>query len=284
MNKVKYLVVAGDSNSFGSESIVDGDMNGKDNIKSAYGAFLAKELGVPESNYINCSYPGASNLYIIVRLLEVLDYLNSKNINSEDILLIIGWSEPTRTTIQTPEKNHLQISLFLYNLFFKVKMTDLFSKKNSTIKDVPSLSKFERSSYQKVMNKIKIYPYIESFIKGLGIYFLNTDLILIQDLMMRKGMIDIIENKKIKYFSFPSLRDIYFESYFYIVDTINSKNNIFTYEKNKFLLGSKYKVKFCLYGKFEKYGKSSIGGHLKIEAHKHIASFIYNELINRKIL
>jgi hypothetical protein len=199
-------------------------------------------------------------------------------------LLIIGWSEPTRTTIQTPEKNHLQISLFLYNLFFKVNLTDLFSKKDITITDKSSVSTYEKSSYQKVVNKIKIYPYIESLIKGLGIYFLNTDLVLIQDLIMKKGMIDIIENRKIKYFSFPSLREIYFNSYFYIIDTINSKNNIFTYEKNKFLLGKKYKLKFCLYDKFEKYGKSNVGGHLKVKAHKHIASFIYNELISRKIL
>jgi len=279
----EYLIVVGDSNSYGSESIVDGDMDSRENINNCYGFFLAEKLGIKKENYHNLSLPGASNLYISKKVTESLAYFEEKNIDFSKLLVIVGWSEPTRTTITFPGEKTAQVSLFLYNLFYKVTLTELLTKKSKTPKSVEF--EYDKEIYKKYLSKCKEYPYYESLIKGLGLYFLNSDLALYQDLILRRGVVGILENKGINYFSFPTIREIYFKNYFDIINTFSIKNNIFTFKKNKYFFNSKsHALNFCFFEKFSKFGRSSVAGHLKREAHNEVAEFIFNELRARKII
>jgi hypothetical protein len=82
---VKYLLVAGCSNSFGAETL--GDFNiSPESVNHAYGYHIAKHLNL---EYINISYPGISNTEITYRLFEWL-YNNKDKI--QDTLIIVGWT------------------------------------------------------------------------------------------------------------------------------------------------------------------------------------------------
>lgn len=278
------LVVAGDSNSFGSETVKDLDIFNLKSPLNAYGYFLSKFL---KFKYVNLALPGASNTDIA---FQIINYL--KNNNFKDTLFIVGWTESTRQK----NKNNVFIN---HDILFTYKK---LSKNKELLKDMSKELSLDNIYYP--YKKIDPTLSISNFLLN---EIFTTDEYHKRDMMNMVAIERLFIDKKIPYFMFPTSARFFFKSYFDITDIMDSKRNVFYFKKNKIFFNIKnmlgknlpevlnlldLKIPLFTYGVsinfhfhevFKKYGLAK-GRHPTTNAHKKIAEWLLHEINNRDIL
>lgn len=284
---IDLLLVAGDSNSYGAETINDRDCDHPECPNHAYGFYLSKLLGC---EYVNVSKSGASNTDIT---FQIFNFFKNNQIVNKKVLVVIGWTETTRT--------RLKGSLYVSN--------SIFTMYKELVK-----SKFNLEQFLLTNAHIQTLSTIDPSCKITD--FLNTYLFGSDD-THRKDMINwlAVENflkyNQISYFTFPTVYSYVSKSYFEIIDMLDKKNNVFNFNisktkqnffKNVFkscdmpesiyvleprgratLIRYGIEQKFDFLNKFKKFGIAK-SHHLKEEAHKKVAEWIQGEIISRGII
>lgn len=304
MSEFDALLVAGCSNSYGSEALKDEDDTYVDCINNSYGKFIQESLNIP--NYYNVAKSGYSNFSISFSCITALKKLILKYPKNK-ILVIVGWSDPQRFSVKIRE-NSINISAFSIHQLFKERNKNKFT-----------------NNQNKAINYIKSIPNLAEFLKNLFIFYLNTDLALKQDMLNKISLESMLKNMGVRYFTFPTLDELIFDEYFFLRTFLDKKNSIFTFRENSELalnnkktLNNNYFNQFASFMKntfknnagildgvikdysffkdhysyrcfnmmnsFSKYGSSSSGGHLRRSAHIKLAEFLIDTMRSRDII
>jgi len=250
------IVIGGDSNSYGAECVADGDNINQKNIDLAYGKYIQDELNITQ--YVNLAYPGLSNIKIFDK---VSNYLNNLTVNYHKVLVVIGWSEPKRISMNIAGTEY-NMSEFIINSI--------------------AADKWVNPDHKKMYESIKQMPFVDNFLKGVSSYIFTSEYFLYQDMLIRLSMDTFLKNKGVKYFTFPAMEEEKFSKYKSLRNTF-TKNNLFTYNKGQ-VKDFTFETKFNMFDMFSKYGRSTINYHLKTEAHKELAKFIISEMKKRNII
>jgi hypothetical protein len=247
--KLKHLLVFGDSNSFGSEALEDGNCDDPECVNHSYGKFLSSSLSL---NYFNFAKSGASNLFIATEVERQLS--NFKHISPEEILIIIGWSDSKRIVLECTKSI--------------INVNDGVNLKNFT-----NASAHVKSFY----SFLKTLPFIDETIQGLNQYFFNSEYSLYMDSFIKLGCFSLLKMRNIKFISFPSLPEKYYNGYLNYIKTV--PNNVITSYSIKKIKNKEVLIEsFNFLEMFKKYGQSQSMFHLKEYAHKQVAIFLKNKL------
>lgn len=304
MSEFDALLVAGCSNSYGSEAIKDEDDTYSDCINNCYGKFIQEKLNIP--NYYNVAKSGYSNFSIAYSCISELRKLILKY-PKDRILVIIGWTCPQRFSVKIREK-YINVSAFSIHQLFKEKERKKFTRNQN-----------------KAIDYIKSIPNLAEFLKNLFIFYLNTDLALKQDMLYKLSLEHTVKSLGVKYFTFPTLDEHIFDEYYFFRSFLDKNNNFFTfkdqseiYQKNSknekltffnqffSLLHNKLAKNFMvldgvikdynfftdhyanrvfnMMNSFSKFGVSSSGGHLRRSAHIKLAEFLIELMQSRGII
>lgn len=292
---ISHILVAGDSNTFGSETIADYDMNNPGNIQNAYGKHLQTLLNIP--NYINVSQPGISNHLIAGSLFLKLEELRMKGINTENLLVIVGLTEFERFDLAVLEEEK------------KSRITSTFTE---MLMSLALDNSFEIPDHKEWYNrKVKGKPFMPDFLRGLMYYVLPTNGQRFNSFNVRIAIDNYLSRLKCKYLIFPSLYENFFTLYPLMCTMCNKNNNLFTYKSKMskgqyeeylnfarnvdylldkdldFIINFKTRFSiiddFVMHKKFAKYGVAK-GGHLLTAAQYKLAEFLLSELRTRKII
>jgi hypothetical protein len=254
MKKIETLIVAGCSHSFGAETISEQHQSHPDSIKNAYGMFLSKKLNC---EYKNISHCGISNIEISRRVQQYVDF---KNIDIDTSLLIIGWTDPNRFTFY-PKRIIRYIERFFEGEAFPYNFSAY------TID-------FARA-YKHIEDSLKIIRDLNFGNEFLSFFRKNifqTDYYYDLNYILRLQTSAYLSSRNIKHITFSTLKEKPYKNTFKYEKLLSGKNNILEHTD-----------KFNYYDAFRHLGIYK-GGHLKIEAHKACADFLYDELIKRKII
>jgi hypothetical protein len=250
---IKQLLVFGDSNSYGSETVADNDHSNVRSPDLAYGKYVQQLLNISE--YANMAKPGSSNSIIVESVLSYLPYIKSKS----ETLILIGWSESNRITLNIKSHGYniteSMIKMFiLYNRFKTVQHSS--ERHLIAAGDIGRLAPLVEE------------PFMLDFIKGLMLYYFSSDSLAITDISMRLCVDSLLSTGGYKFLAFPTLGD-------------PNHPCIQTY-MNLFSPYSMFGLDFLR--QYSKYGVSATGGHLKTEAHKKVADALVEEIKKRNIL
>lgn len=241
---IENLVIFGDSNSYGCETIAEGDFQNPKNPDFAYGKYIQKLLGL--KTYKNFAIPGASNIMILEKILTYLP-----NIDKDNTLILVGWSEAKRLMFNI--KNH------------EYRISDCLIKKLILYGRIKSPNM--HPDHRQLIDPLIDQPFMTEFVKGVLLYYFTSDYFYLNDNALRLCADNILYNGKYKFLAFSTLGD----TEHYRVGKIKelfSPNTIFDFN----------------YRGFGKYGSAHQGGHLKTEAHEKVAEFLIKELKDRKII
>lgn len=250
------IVVAGDSNSFGSETIKEGDNMNPESINCCYGKYLQEMLNI--TCYVNVAYPGLSNIKIFNKVVQVL---NNLSVNPADVLIIIGWSETNRIPI-------------------KIGSTE-YNMSESIVSSIAT-DNWLNPAHKTLYKSIEHAPFLKDFLRGIASYIFSSESFAYQDMLLKLAMDGILKNKGVKYFTFPTFEEGHFPQYNHIRGLF-SNNHLFTYNDDH-ITSLKSFTKFNMFEMFEQYGRSKINFHLKKEAHEKLAEFLIEEMTKRKII
>jgi hypothetical protein len=251
------LVVCGDSNSFGSECLGDHNDSAA-SVDLAYGKHIANALSI--GKYDNIAIPGASNLEIFD---ATLDYIGSYKGDLSKVLLVVGWSEPSRIN---------------FNFFGCTRRLSEYMMKRVVSNSPPPLLftdvQFLRQSFQSI-------PYISDFFKGMIAYLFNSDHFNYMNMLIRLSLDYYLKATPVHYFTFPTMNDGIFTKYKQL-RALFTRNNMF--ELTPHPSGGDFKdIQFYMMDWFGQYGVAA-GGHLKPKGHLKLASFLIEEMRLRKII
>jgi hypothetical protein len=249
------LVVAGDSNSFGSESLRDYDYTNAYNPYYAYGGWLSR---AHSWEYKNIARAGSSNIDIAE---SVFKFINEGIPDLNETVFIIGWTEAGRLNIgKREEKGPILTPAICKSYFFDSPLPDSVQTSAETLKKIDPTKEFSRIYLERIS------------VNNQGI--LNNFFIrLLVDLYLTKI--------NAKYFTFPTLPSILSAYNIQFKHLLSSKNNII--ENNSIEILNKKYSSFNFLDVFEEYGKSA-GNHLKASAHRQIARWLYGELLSREVI
>lgn len=242
---IEELLVFGDSNSYGCETVANGDFQNPKSPDLAYGKYIQKALNI--KTYKNLAIPGASNIMILETLFSNLPYIANK----ENTLILIGWSETNRVMFNIQDQEY-RISEYLMKKFLL----------HSRIK-----SQINHPDHQHVIDSLFNQPFMQDFIKGTMLYSFTSDYFSLNDNALRLCADSLLSKGGYKFLAFPTLGDakhLRASS----IKKLFSPNTIFNFD----------------YRGFGKYGSSHQGGHLKTEAHEKVAEFLLKELKDRNIV
>lgn len=249
------LVVAGDSNSFGSESLKDFDYSSDYNPYYAFGGWLTRAKGW---SYKNISRPGCTNIEIVD---NVLKFINTNNFLPEETIIIVGWTEPGRINLGK-------------TLDEKLVLTPITCLAYQTNLELPF-------SIQVMIEKLKIIDPDKEFCRVYYEKISSNPETLLSNFFNRLLLDQILNKLNAKYLTFPTLSSNIPEYLIRYKNLFSNKNNIFEKETVQDLDGKT--VDFNFMRMFEKYGKAK-GNHLKASAHKSVSKWILKELVSRQII
>jgi len=250
---MKQLLVFGDSNSYGSETVADNDHSNPRSPDLAYGKYVQQLLHIDE--YINMAKPGASNSMILDSILLYLPYIKNKS----ETLILVGWSESNRVSINVKNHNYnvtesMIKKFILYSRFKAVQHSN--KQQFITTDDIERLGLLTEE------------PFMLDFVKGLMLYYFSSDFFAVTDIAIRLCVDSILNAGGYRFLTFPTLGD---------PNHINIK-------KYTDLFSCSSMFNFDFLRQYSKYGISVTGGHLKTEAHQKIAETLVEELKNRSII
>jgi len=257
MKHIEKLIVAGCSHAFGAETYCEKQPAHPLSINNAFGKFLADKLNC---GYINIAYSGLSNFDICRRVQQELDF---KQHNPETTLVIIGWTDPNRFTFYPQNKNG--VLDYIGNLF----STDTFPH-NFSAYTIDYAFAFEH--VKTALEHIREMKFSKDFLRFFRKFIFQTKYFYDLNYTLRLLTANYLELKRVPYLTFSTLKEPPYKNTIKYEKLISNKNNIL-----------ENKDKFNYYDAFKNYGIYK-GGHLKIEAHKACADFLYAELFKRQIL
>jgi len=242
---IEELLIFGDSNSYGCETVATGDFQNPKNPDLAYGKYIQKTLNI--NTYINKAIPGASNILILETLLSYLPYIKDK----EKTLIIVGWSEPNRVMFNIKGREY--------------RISECLMKKLILSTRIKSMTMHQDHKY--VIDALLEQPFIADFVKGLIFYYFSSDYFQLIDNSLRLSADSILSQGKYKFLTFSTLGDAKHDRVRNI-KSLFSPNSVFGFD----------------YRGFGKYGASKLQGHLKTEAHEKVAEALIEELNKRKLI
>jgi len=294
-SNVDTLIAFGCSHTQGDEAVSDYNINfnKSENIYYAYPYYLSKLLGC--KNYYNYAICGSSNQQIASTFFEKINKHTSENTNA-NLIVVIGWSCYNRLKVSQFTKNSYSSIKYVINnlpIIKRLHLSRLFSKHTKNIDgETFTISKgiirlITRIKYGLPINKetqqyrvinedwykTKFKPFFhDEFILGIDKHLFHTDAYRDTNIFIKMCVDSFLTQNKIPYIAFPTM--------LYNRDAkdnfLNQKNNIDP------AITLPYNLSFTQYYG-EKYGLSSGGIHMKYEAHKKFAEFLYNEIKQRDI-
>jgi len=241
---IEDLIVFGDSNSYGCETVADGDFQNPKNPNFAYGKYVQESLGL--KTYKNFAIPGASNIMILETLLTHLPF-----IDKEKTLILLGWSETNRLMFNVKDHEYRISECLIKKLILHSRI------KSSTM----------NADHRQLIEPLINQPFMQEFVKGILLYYFTSDYFHLNDDALRLCADNVLFNGKYKFLAFSTLGDAEHRRVGKIKDLFSS-NTMFNFH----------------YRGFAKYGSSSSQGHLKTEAHKKVAETLIEELKKRNII
>ena len=246
------VLVAGDSNSFGSETTGDFANENPMSVNLAYGSYLSRKLNAV---YENIALPGSSNIDIISK---VINWVEGNKDKISDTLVIIGWTEPGRLLLKDTQR---------------IGIATMHSYINGD-KDVTV-----RGDLLRKIGSLELIDPTKEFFKVYTECVLPYREVEMSDTFARLFMDYYLNKHNIKYFTFqtfpmPSSTSTFSSNLF------NKKNNLLHGENVYF---ENIMQPFEWFSMFSKYGLAK-GGHLRTMAHRLFASWLMGELQKREIV
>jgi hypothetical protein len=243
------VLVAGDSNSFGSETTGDFVNENPMCVNLAYGFYLSRKLNAV---YENIALPGSSNIDIISK---VISWVEGNKDKISDTLVIIGWTEPGRLLLKDTQR----IGIATMNAY----------------RDGDELPR----EIESTLDVLKVMDPTKEFFRVYTECVLPYREIEMSDTFARLFLGYYLTKHNIKYFTFPTFPMSSSTSAF-SSNLFNKKNNLLHGENVYF---ENIVQPFEWFSMFSKYGLAK-GGHLRTMAHRLFANWLVGELQTREII
>jgi len=250
---IDTLVAFGCSHTYGSEAIVAGDCCSKKNIYFSYAYYLSKKLEI--KHYINKARSGASNLEIAYNIVNHLYQSPSPTSNRQ--IILIGWSGDRRFPIVNNNK------------ILTAMVRDVDSDKSKVVHQILNGRKSEGifgfiKDHFLFNNKKDIFRFL------LDYYFLNTDMCVLLNVLVKFAVITLLECRGIPYITIPTILYVNHDIY----KLFAKKNNITCYNDDNDIVFD-----------FLSFKKSTLPKlHLTSSEHKVFADYLYNFIKENNIM
>jgi hypothetical protein len=241
------VLVGGCSNSYGSEVMGDYDYQNTQSPNFAYGACIASFL---DAEYVNVAVPGCNNITIARNIIKWIEdnCIYSSKYNIKDLLVLIGWTESNRYTLEHKGKCYLRLT----KLLLKSYLADIDINLDF-LRSIDPTKEFSRVFYQHICD--------------------GHDDTMIQIFTML-SVDRFLQKNNINYFTFPTrtIKNIY--EYKNIVNVLNTKHNFIT-ENTGFTLikGITTEKEFF-----------AADGHFNKKGQRKAALWVFNQLKQRNII
>jgi hypothetical protein len=261
---MKKVLAFGCSNTGGAEAINDYDEGiDDDNINKAYAypKYIADLLGYGYDNYAE---NGISNQQIASKVFEVI--ANTSDI--DNIFVVIGWTDDCRIAVSRKQHNNIRSTNNFIEML-TISYSHVVACTKTILKRVVGIHETNRLKDMQDFNA--------EFIYGIAERIFSTKNYSDTNFFIKYATACFLEEKKIQYLTLPTLCNPYNSLYNAFFNSDKQKNNIQEYNNNG-------KLSFNFFKRFKAYGVSTSGEHLKAEAHKHVGQYLYDYIINNKII
>lgn len=270
------LIAFGCSNTAGTEAIHDydeGDCNWEANYRAAYPRYLADLL---EYDYLNYAYPGASNQEIAS---SVFNYINSSDFAKiRNPFIVVGWTDDNRINVLSHRYTKTTASHFSSSK----PVEDLFLSKKSPCRTISTATVCSTLKQILAKEKLSIYdrlhlktmePITPEAVVAIGQHIFNSPGHNEVNFFIKFATASFLEQCKIPYITLQTLWVPYNFKYF----SLNTDKNLLPFSKNNL-------AKFNYLEQFKHLGTSKSQAHLKEPAHKEVGKYLYEYIINNKLI